>query len=300
MSYLKAVDKLNKKEQDKLEKIIDAWRKQKNGQIQVQNLQNEVFLDTKDMNTLLRSIVKEAKFDKDEKLLTDELLIKLKGKQLYRKGGVMKNSRLHIPQFVGTIMPQKALFNRITTNYSEKFNYNHEAFRRKLKKIGKKGIKNKYGEFIIKNKSYYSIWFTWNGENTEDTIDYIESWTENRARVELGLGQQYYDDKALIALVFNNPAYEDSKTDTLFRPTCYDSDFNLYFRPTSLPSKYSTRNKVKNHGLTFSLSKNPAFGARLGHFEGNQPEALGISGDFQLRNLHEIYFLKQGKHISTY
>jgi len=297
MSYPIAVNRLSKKEQDKLNEIFDKWRQQPNGYIQVQNIQNEIFLDAKDMNILLKAIIKEAEFDENGQLLSDELVIKLKRKQLYRKGKeVRKSGKPHTARFIGTILPQKTLFNRLTTKHPEKSNYDYDAVRRKLKKLGKKEIKNTYGEFLIKEKNY-SIWFTWNSEDTQDALSYIKSWTQNHARVELGLGNQHYEGKDLIALIFNNPAYEDAQASMLFRPTCFDSGFNFYFRPTSFPHRNNTRNKVRGYGLTFSLSKNPVFGARLGQFEGNQLEALGISGDFLLKNLHEIYFLKQGKHI---
>jgi len=305
MSYSEAVDQLSKSDAVTLNKIIEEWVGQSHGGTQVANLKNEIFLTSSAFDALLPTIITKAGAAKQKngKLSAKKMLRAVSEKPLYRKGGFLtKNKKRHIPRFIGTIMPERRLLSHLIDNYEGEFLFNDKRTSEKLRKIVKDNTQYKYKNVYIREETQYSLWFTWNNENTNDTLRFLSTWAAERARVELGLGHDNYDNKDLVALIFKNPEFTDFWSKSLYRPTCFDSGFNVYFRPTTLPKtdpnkREYDRNSIKGHGLTFSLSKNNHFKLRLGNFEGNRPEAVAQVIDYPLSSLHQIYFLERGRKL---
>jgi len=292
MHFIDARAELGRSNQLALDQVIDKWRKEqgKKGGVLMDNLEHERFLDELSFMQLLNTIVE------NEKSSIEDLKNEVSSIGLYRRGGSLEqDGKRYIPRFVGTIVPRKFLEKYLRTKYQHKFS-DEKKYKNLLKGVINDERTKKYEDVHIR-EDFKSIWFSWNPDNPEDTLEYMNAWSKEDARCGLGLGYKQYKNTGLVALVFVNPEFLDSQPIILHRPTFIDAGFDVHFRPTSLPLKDKQRNEVTTSGLTFALSRNPVFIDKISSCKGNMPEAVGESRFYPLKYLHRVYFLNKHKNL---
>lgn len=217
--------------------------------------------------------------DGSKSIILDDILRQLKdyGYDYLLDGEQIKIA--HKELLVGSVVPYKIFYDYLSLQHSKSFLYKSEiaSFIDKLC-FDKLLISDRHLDIQLQKKDRL-IWCTWDIQNFNNPFDFLSTQFAEEARTALGLG--HLSNERFIAFTYK------IKTNYLYRPTIYDSGFNIHFRPAppNLEShgRIHTLNngKYQIKGKDYSLTPE-AF---------NLPEAVIRGSNITVRNILECKYL---------
>ncbi len=258
----------------KILSFLDEWEKQTDhDQIAVDNVRNEHFMEFPAWASFFQTILqienrRKTVVDSDYFFIEFKYNLLQAFKESYHLRGGLVSSHCQ-PVMVGVVLTYDQFIHHLLVYYPQYFTEPAEIIRHIYNMKDFSRMYPQWTEMLL-GKADTLTWLVWNKERKDPFL--IDKLGREELRDMLGLGGDYFENKSLLAFVFECIC-------DIYRPTFSDSNLSVNFRPYH-----------EDHGMTVPLSKKINKRIKLKSGVKGLPEGVHLSKNFHLGLLKQLYF----------